>query len=80
MSLQSEVKPTEVQLLQKFQNSTETKTSQVVCAISKHYKDVQEASSNPNIKTQCPMFGEAGSIMKICYGGSKNDVVIEKSV
>jgi hypothetical protein len=26
------------------------------------------------------MFGEAGSIMKICYGGSKNDVVIEKSV
>jgi hypothetical protein len=40
MSMQSEVRPEQVQLLQKFKNSTETKTYQVVRAISEHYKDV----------------------------------------
>jgi len=40
MSMQSEVRPKQVQPLQKFQNSTETKTYQVVCAISEHYEDV----------------------------------------
>jgi hypothetical protein len=42
MSMQSEVRPKQVQLLQKFQNSTETKTYQVVRAISEHYKDVSQ--------------------------------------
>jgi hypothetical protein len=40
MSMQSEVRPKQVKLLQKFQNSTKIKTYQVVRAISEHYKDV----------------------------------------
>jgi len=78
--MQSEVRPKQVKLLQKFQNSTKIKTYQVVRAISEHYKDVRQVSSNQSIKTCRPTFEEAGSIQKMGYGRRKKDMVTEESV
>jgi len=80
MSMQSEVRTKQVKLLQKFQNSTKIKTCQVVRAISEHYKDVWQVSSNQSIKTCGPTFEEASSIRKMGYGRRKKDTVTEVSL
>jgi hypothetical protein len=46
MSLYSQVKPTQMQMLQKFKNTT--KTDQVVNAVSRHYNNVWQASLHQN--------------------------------
>jgi hypothetical protein len=57
MSMQSEVRPKQVQLLQKFQNSTETKTYQVVHAISEHYEDAVQHLRKPALFGRWAMVG-----------------------